>query len=370
MIHLTSYRTECTHDNELLDDIAYPQRVHWFPELYSRVKKGLTYVPHKLAERVMPLDLLEQLRETPCKTAFIFASGNSSLAGLYNPGPKVPSRLTYGYKFLPFTQTQVYAGRMAQSCGATDLVMTDASACASSLKALTDVYQLITYQNFDRVIVLSVEDVISDKVLDFFGETKASLTAEEEEATGIKPSAFDKHNYGFYLGQGAVFAVFESDRVAKNSHARLIGAGIASEVSTNCIGQREDGQGFVRAAENAFKIANIGSEEIQIVKTHGTGTKSNNLAEKAALQTLLHTPFIATSFKQRIGHTMGASGLLETCLLLDSLQSGIVPSIPNKTEHDPVFISEPQIMKRSPKILSLAAGMGNIYAAAIFDTRV
>jgi 3-oxoacyl-(acyl-carrier-protein) synthase len=369
MIHLTAYKTVCTHNTELLDDITYPQRVHWFPELYSRVKNGLTYVPHKLAERVMPGDLLAQLRKTPCKTAFIFASGNSHLAGLYNPGPTPPSRLTYGYKFLPLTLTQVYAGRMAQTCGASDLVMTDASACASSLKALTDVYQLITYQNFDRVIVLSVEDVISDKVLGFFGETNASLTYKQEQ-TGVVPSAFDKQNFGFYLGQGAVFAVFESNRVAQNSHARLIGAGIASEVSSNAIGEREDGQGFVRAAKNALRTANIGSEEIQIVKTHGTGTKSNNLAEKAALQTLLHTPFIATSFKQKIGHTMGASGLLETCLLLDSLQSGVVPSIPNRTEHDPVFLSEPQIIKRSPKILSLAAGMGNIYAAAIFDTKV
>jgi len=52
------------------------------------------------------------------------------------------------------------------------------------------------------------------------------------------------------------------------------------------------------------------------------------------------------------------------------LQSGVVPSIPNRTEHDPVFLSDPQVMKRSPKILSLAAGMGNIYAAAIFDTKV
>lgn len=370
MIHLAAYKTICTHNTELLNDIVYPQRVNWFPELYARVKNGLTYVPHKLAEHVMPGDLLEQLRKTPCKTAFIFASGNSSLAGLYNPGPKTPSRLTYGYKFLPFTQTQVYAGRMAQACGATDLVMTDASACASSLKTVNDAYNLINYQGFDRVIILSVEDVISDKVLDFFGETKASLTAEEEETTGVKPSAFDKHNYGFYLGQGAVFAVFESDNVAQNSHARLIGTGVASEVSTNVIGQREDGQGFVRAAALALRSGNISSEEIQIVKTHGTGTKSNNMSEKAALQALFHTPFIATSFKQRIGHTMGASGLLETCLLLDSLKSGIVPSIPNRTDTDPVFLSDPVMLKRKPKILSLAAGMGNIYAAAIFDTVV
>jgi 3-oxoacyl-(acyl-carrier-protein) synthase len=67
---------------------------------------------------------------------------------------------------------------------------------------------------------------------------------------------------------------------------------------------------------------------------------------------------------------MGASGLLETCLLLNSLKSGIVPAIPNRTEQDQVFLSEPMVIKRKPKILSLAAGMGNIYAAAIFDTAV
>ena len=94
------------------------------------------------------------------------------------------------------------------------------------------------------------------------------------------------------------------------------------------------------------------------------------MSEKAALQALFHTPFVATSFKQIIGHTMGASGLLETCLLLDSLKSGVVPAIPNRTENDTVFLSEPLIIKRKPKILSQAAGMGNIYAAAIFDTQV
>lgn len=366
MIHLSAYRTVCTHETELLDDITYPQRVHWFPKMYKKAQTGLVYVPHKLAEDVMPPDLMVDLRNRPCKTAFIFASGNSHLAGLYNPGPTPPSRLTYGYKFLPLTLTQVYAGRCAQACGASDLVFTDASACASSLKVMTDVMNLILNSKFDRVVVLSVEDVVSDKVLSFFGETKASLTADQG---GIKPSAFDNHNYGFYLGQGAVFAVFESERVAQQSHARLIGAGMASEVSTNAIGEREDGQGFVRAAALALRSGNISTEEIQIVKTHGTGTRSNNMSEKAALQALFHTPFIATSFKQRIGHTMGASGLLETCLLIDSLKSGIVPAIPNRTSQDQVFLSEPMVLKRKPKILSLAAGMGNIYAAAIFDTR-
>ena len=65
--------------------------------------------------------------------------------------------------------------------------------------------------------------------------------------------------------------------------------------------------------------------------------------------------------------TMGASGLLETCLLINALKiDGKVPAIQNRTEHDTVFISE-DTTPRDGLILSLAAGMGNIYSAAVFD---
>jgi 3-oxoacyl-(acyl-carrier-protein) synthase len=369
VIYLTDYRTASTTHTDLLDELPYPQRIHWFPELFAKKETGLIYVPHKLAERVLDPELLKSIRNRAGKTAFILASGNAHFAGI-NPYAIKPSRLTYDYKILPLTLTQVYAGRVAQGCGANDLVMTDASACASSLKVMTDVYQLITYQKFDRVCVLGLEDTINDKVLRFFGEAGACLTHDKEQADNVLPSAFDSHNGGFYVGQGAVFAVFESERVASQGKARLVSAGTASEESTNAIGQREDGQGFARAAAAALRAANMSSKEIQIVKTHGTGTKSNNLSEKAALQALFHTPFIATSFKQRIGHTMGASGLLETCLLLDSMHSGLVPEILNRTEKDEVYLSEPAEAKPKSTVLSLAAGMGNIYSAAIFSTDI
>ena len=75
---------------------------------------------------------------------------------------------------------------------------------------------------------------------------------------------------------------------------------------------------------------------------------------------------MATSYKQKIGHTLGASGLLETCLLLDDMRSGIVPKIENRTDKDDVFLSEDAKVP-SGYILSLAAGMGNIYSAAILE---
>jgi 3-oxoacyl-(acyl-carrier-protein) synthase len=250
-------------------------------------------------------------------------------------------------------------------CGAQDLVTTDASACASSLKVMMQVRELIEYYKFKRVIVLSLEDPVTNLVLSFFGETTASL-GHTEELLGLLPSAFDRINGKFNIGQGAVFAVFEHCSIAQNKTAKMLSAYSASEESTNAIGQREDGDGFMKAIIGAMDVLET-DKPISIVKTHGTGTPSNNKAERNALETILDKGFIATSLKPTIGHTMGASGLLETCLLLDSLrETGKVPAIKNRTEEDKVFISE-DTTPRDGLILSLAAGMGNIYSCAVFD---
>ncbi len=368
-IYLTYYRTASTTQTEMMEDVAYPQRVHWFPETYAKTKTGLVYAPHKLAEKVLDPKLLEELRSRGGKTAFILASGNSHFAGI-NPKDPPENRLTYDYKFLPLTLTQVYAGRIAQMCGAEDMVITDASACASSLKVMMNVCEMIRLYKFDRVIVLSLEDTVSNLVLKFFGETKAVNTKEIEDS-GILPSAFDDVNGGFNIGQGAVFAVFENYRYAKHAKAQLVSAYTAAESSTNAIGQREDGQGFVKAIDAALDMATLLPRDIGVVKAHGTGTKSNNVSERAALTEVFgkHN-FVATSFKQRIGHTMGASGLLETCLLLDSMHDGLVPAIANRTTEDPRYLSVGAEVSGETNILSLAAGMGNIYSAAIFKTTV
>jgi 3-oxoacyl-(acyl-carrier-protein) synthase len=363
-IYLTDYRTASTTQTEMMEDIPYPQRVHWFADTYKNARTGLVYAPHKLAEKVLDPELLSSLRSRGGKTAFILAAGNSHFAGVHNK-TGIDNRLTYDYKFLALSLTQVYAGRIAQMCGAEDMVITDSSACASSLKVMMNVQELVNLYRFDRVIVLSLEDAVSNPVLKFFGESKACLTKEQEEQ-GILPSAFDDTNFGFNIGQGAVFAVFETAKHAKDSKAQLLGAYSASEASTNAIGQREDGQGFVKAMKGALDIAGVIPQDITVIKTHGTGTKSNNQSERCAIESMFTHNFIATSFKPRIGHTMGASGLLETCLLLDSMRNNLVPAIPNRTTKDVRYLSDDVFVKGRMNILSLAAGMGNIYSAAIF----
>jgi 3-oxoacyl-(acyl-carrier-protein) synthase len=371
-IFLTESRTACTEDTTLFSDHTYPQKVHLFPETYARVKTGLVNPAHLVAEKVLDPNLLKQLRETQTgKTAFILAAGNSNFA---NEGAKLnrENAWTYNYKILPLSLTQIYAGRVAAQCGEIDHTATDATACTSSLKVLMDVQTLIKFYGFDRVVVLSVEDQVNNMTLQFFGEAKATLTESMAETHQVVPSAFDSTNFGFHIGQGAAFAVFESETAVKRlglrPKAELLSAWTATEVATNAIGQRQDGQGFERAIEGALKLSLISSEQIKIVKTHGTGTKSNNAAEKTALEKCLGN-FVATSYKQRIGHTMGASGLLETLLLFNDLEKGTVPGILNRTERDHVFLSE-TVEAPDGAVLSLSAGMGNVFSAALFNMRI
>ena len=362
-ILMTDYRTAWSDNIKTLEDIKYPQSVHWFEDCFKRLNLGLNYVPHKIAEKVLDPVLCKSLRESNVKTAFILASGNSHFAGI---SPiKCSNSLNYTYKFLPLTLTQVYAGRIGQSLKATDYIATDATACASSLKVMMDVIHLIKLYDFDRVIVLSVEDAVSNSTLEFFGEAKANITLEQEKQ-GIKPSAFDGVNQGFRVAQGAVLAVFESERIATTAKAELLGAYTASEECSNAIGQREDGQGFTRAIQGAMQMAH--NPTIEVIKTHGTGTLSNNISEKNGIKAVFDK-FVATSLKPKIGHTMGASGLLETCLLIDDMHTGFIPPILNRTEDDGVFLSKEKATNGG-NILSLSAGMGNVYSSAIFNTKV
>lgn len=368
-IYLTKYATISTEKSELLDDLVFPQRVHWFPEAYKNLSNGMTYVPQKIIEKVFPPEIISYIRENPSekKSAFLFAAGSQGW-GETNQEDRA-TRLTYKYKMPLLVLSQIFAGRLAQQIGVKDFVGTDASACSSGIKAMMEVQNLMKFYGFDRVVVCAAEDQINNATLRFFGVANASLLEKTKEEKGIIPSAFDGKNGGFYVGQGAALAVFESENLVRSTgtkpFARLVSAYSASEDSTNAIGQRPDGQGYSKAIAGALEFGGVDPEAISVVKTHGTGTESNNASEKTALSGL-NKRFVATSFKPRIGHTLAASGLLESLLLMENMRNGFVPEIPNRTEDDDVFLSHP-VAAPEGLVLSLAAGMGNIYSAAIFE---
>ena len=370
MIYMTQCRTACTPEVTLVDDIPYPQHAHIMPDTFRRAKSGLKYPPHVLIESLIDDELRSYVADNPVKgkTGFIFAAGNQGWMGNNGRYDKDPdTKLHYKVKVPFIVLTNIYAGRIASMFGVHDHVSTDASACASSLHVLMNMQTLMDNYGFDRVIVFSGEDSVNNLVLEFFGEAGASLQYKDEGER--QPSAFDDKNQGFHIGQGAVVAIFEKEHAGMaDPLAKFVGAYSSAEDNTNPLGQRDDGSGFSKAIEGALFVAKAHQNDVRLVKTHGTGTPVNNAAEKSALLRSLNE-FVATSYKPRIGHTMGASGLLETGLLLRDLESGFVPKILNRTQDDPVFLSSDAPIPEG-LMLSLAAGMGNIYSAALFSREV
>ena len=370
MIYMTQCRTACTTDTTLIDDIPYPQHAHILPNTFRRAKSGLKYPPHVLIESLIDDELRSYVADNPVKgkTGFIFAAGNQGWMGNNGRYDKNPdAQLHYKVKVPFIVLTNIYAGRIASMFGVHDHVSTDASACASSLHVLMNMQTLMDNYGFDRVIVFSGEDSVNNLVLDLFGEAGASLQYKDEEER--QPSAFDDKNQGFHIGQGAVVAIFEKEHAGMaDPLAKFVGAYSSAEDNTNPLGQRDDGSGFSKAIEGALFVAKAHQNDVRLVKTHGTGTPVNNAAEKSALLRSLNE-FVATSYKPRIGHTMGASVLLETGLLLRVLENGFVPQILHRTQDDSVFLSSDAPIPEG-LMLSLAAGMGNIYSAALFSREV
>lgn len=372
-IFITAHELAAATEPQLLEDVAFPQYVHWFPESYKGVATGLHYPPARIAGKVLTSEVRKQVRaasEQGGRSAFILAAGNTNFVGL-NPRKFAPDGpLAYTYRLLPLSLTNIYAARVAQELGCADHISTDATACASSMKALMDAVALIRVHGYERVAILAVEDQVNTVMLEFFGETRAVLTAAEMEAEGIRPSAFDPKNRGFFIGQGAAFALLESERSmragAREPLAELKSATVVAERHGNAVGQREDGAGYRDAVAEALRLADAAPGSVDLVKTHGTGTRSNNAAEAAGIAAAFGDAFRATSYKPRIGHTMGPSGLLELLLVLRDARDGVARGIPNRTGGDARYLME-DVPLAARRVLALASGMGNVFGAALCD---
>lgn len=370
---LTAFNYVSTESIDLIEEVGFPQYVHWFPDSYSRVRTGLHYPPQRILQKVLTENLLSTLRSATAqegRTALILAGGNQNFVGLISTSVVPEGTLDYSYKLRALALTNVFAARVAQTLGGCDYISTDATACISGTKAVMEAFALISISGYDRVIILAVEDQVNTAMLDFFGETRAVLTREEMEADGILPSAFDPINRGFFIGQGAAVALLETEqsalRAGRMPVAFVRGASVVAERHENAIGQREDGAGYVNAIELVTKIAGVSPSSIDLVKTHGTGTRSNNQAESSAISAVFGADFVATGYKSLIGHTMGPSSLIESFMVIEDAKAGVIRGIRNRTGGDPRYLlSDTSLSVR--RFLTLSSGMGNGYGAMIFD---
>jgi len=121
--------------------------------------------------------------------------------------------------------------------------------------------------------------------------------------------------------------------------AELLGAGTSCDAH-HMTAAHPEGEGAVRAMASALRESNRGTQDVDYISAHGTGTPTNDRVESIAVRTLFgeRAPKVPlSSIKSMIGHTMGAASAIEAAACALALDTGMIPPTINFEEPDPEF---------------------------------
>ena len=233
------------------------------------------------------------------------------------------------------------------------------NACISGVSALIFARRMILSGRYDNMIVVGV-DVQNRFIISGFASFK-SLSPEL-----CRP--YDASRCGLNLGEacGAVMLTKTgtSDLVA-------IDGGSASDDANHISGPSRTGDGLYFAMRDAMSESGVGPADVDMLQMHGTATAYNDEMESkaAGLAGLSDVP--AQSLKPYFGHTMGASGIIETILAAEELKRGIFLGVKGFEELGvpvPLNVSaENRLITNPHHCLKTASGFGGTNAAVLLS---
>ncbi len=234
------------------------------------------------------------------------------------------------------------------------------NACVSGILAVAIAKRYIKEDVYDHVFVVA-GDLVSDFVLSGFNSLQALSNAV------CQP--YDQDRTGINLGEAAASVLITSNR----EHLSVDVVEILGESSCNdanhISGPSRTGEGLLRSVKSAVKEANITLNEVDYISAHGTATLFNDEMEAIAFNRLGLNETPLNSLKSYFGHTLGASGLLETIIGMQSLHQNTLIS---SAGFENLGLSQPLniITKTTPQelttFLKTASGFGGCNTAALF----
>jgi 3-oxoacyl-[acyl-carrier-protein] synthase II len=200
------------------------------------------------------------------------------------------------------------------------------TACATGLLSIDYGLKILeTEDDIDAVLVGGVDTPI---------EAFQSYYFQNLGALGNECKPFDKNRTGFVAGEGSGALVIEPLEKALSRGAKIYalihGVGSASYGSHETAPDTH-GISCKAAVKKALKKAGIEGHEIGLVNAHATGTIAGDDIEYNAVKELLPNA-VMTANKGQIGHTLAASGIIETIYAIQSLRTQICPPTVNLTD--------------------------------------
>ncbi|OCA68612.1 beta-ketoacyl synthase [Chryseobacterium artocarpi] len=287
------------------------------------------------------------------KTAFILSTTKGNVSLLKNQ-----TELPEGAYLSKLAQ------KIADFFGFTTKPIVVSNACVSGVIAIAVAKNMIQAGKYKDAFVIA-GDEISEFVISGFNSF---------QAIGSEPcKPYDKNRSGINIGEAAAAAYITSES-SENEKIKFRVLGDSAINDANHIsGPSRTGDGLYGSIKNAMIEANITSEQIDFISAHGTATLYNDEMESIAFSRMELQNIPLNSMKGFYGHCLGAAGLLESIISMESaLHSTLIPS----KNFEEMGVSQPLNVIRDYQtstiryILKTASGFGGCNAAIVLEKMI
>lgn len=285
-----------------------------------------------------------QVDPTSKRTLFLMATTKGNVELLEDRKGFEPNRLYLWHTakviadFFSFEQTPVVVS----------------NACISGVSAIVVAKRLIDAGQYDHAVVVGA-DAISRFVVSGF-QSFQSLSLQR-----CRP--FDANRDGLNIGEAAATIIITNKPTQTNENLTEIVRGAMHNDANHISGPSRTGEGLYLAITDALQ-----EESVDFISAHGTATPYNDNMESVAISRakLNHIP--VNSIKGFFGHTLGAAGVLESIIAIESMRNNTVIKTLGFEEYgvsEEIEIARNNYDKNIGSILKLASGFGGCNAALL-----
>jgi 3-oxoacyl-[acyl-carrier-protein] synthase II len=226
------------------------------------------------------------------------------------------------------------AANVAQTFNIRGRVISPNAACSSSAQAIGLAFESIQSGKQDIMICGGSDELHVMTCVSFDIVQAASFKFNESPEKTPRP--FDKLRDGTVCAEGAGCLILESEESAIARGVPILGEiiGFATGSSGENIAQ-SDAESIVHCMSEALSSAGVSPQEIDYINAHATGTLVGDITEAQAIRAVFGENSVpVSSFKGHIGHTLGASGVLELAAVFEMISRNRIAGTKNLDEPD------------------------------------
>lgn len=321
-------------------------------KINSAFEKISTDKKYSRLEKMMILALEPIIKnsraELNSKTAFILSTTKGNVTAL-----KEDSEASFNNAHL-----DVLAKNVADFFGFQTQPIVVSNACVSGILAVSVAKRMIQSELYDNVFIVAGDEV-SEFVLSGFNAFQAM--------SDLPCKPYSKNRTGVSLGEATAAVLISAE--ATNAKIKVIGDSSINDAN-HISGPSRTGEGLFRSIQNALKEAQIDADKLDYISAHGTATPFNDEMEAIALSRLNLQNAPINSLKGFYGHTLGASGLLETVIAMESANKNMLFE---SKGFDEIGVSETiNVIEKNKEatinyFLKTASGFGGCNTAVVFE---